>query len=141
PESRHDPAEQRRDQGIPPRRRPRRRRVAVAVHPCSIRAAASPGIVIRGNLRPERACGRASRALRGVPRRRARRPVSFPAVIHETTIRVRYGEVDRMGVVYHAHYLPYFEAGRTEFFRSLGHAYRDVEESGMLLVVADAGLR
>ena len=56
-------------------------------------------------------------------------------------IRVRYGEVDRMGVVYHANYLPYFEQGRTEFLRSLGRAYRDVEDGGMLLVVADAGLK
>jgi acyl-CoA thioester hydrolase len=62
-------------------------------------------------------------------------------VIHETTVRVRYGEVDRMGVVYHANYLPYFEEGRTEFLRSLGRSYRAVEEGGVLLVVADAGLR
>jgi acyl-CoA thioester hydrolase len=62
-------------------------------------------------------------------------------VIHETTVRVRYGEVDRMGVVYHAHYLAYFEAGRTEFLRSLGRTYRGVEEGGLLLVVADAGMR
>jgi acyl-CoA thioester hydrolase len=62
-------------------------------------------------------------------------------VIHETTVRVRYGEVDRMGVVYHANYLPYFEQGRTEFLRSLGRSYRAVEEGGVLLVVADAGLK
>lgn len=62
-------------------------------------------------------------------------------MIHETTVRVRYGEVDRMGVVYHANYLPYFEVGRTEFLRSLGTTYRAVEEGGLLLVVADAGLR
>ena len=60
---------------------------------------------------------------------------------HETTVRVRYGEVDRMGVVYHANYLPYFEQGRTEFLRALGTSYRAVEESGILLVVADAGLK
>ena len=62
-------------------------------------------------------------------------------VIHETTVRVRYGEVDRMGVVYHANYLPYFEVGRTEFLRSLGTDYRAVEDAGTLLVVADAGLK
>ena len=60
---------------------------------------------------------------------------------HETTVRVRYPEVDRMGVVYHAHYLAYFEQGRTEFLRSLGRAYREVEEDGLRLVVADAGLK
>lgn len=72
---------------------------------------------------------------------RAPRADILPRVIHETTVRVRYGEVDRMGVVYHAHYLPYFEVGRTEFLRSLGTAYRDVEDGGLLLVVADAGLK
>ena len=46
-----------------------------------------------------------------------------------------------MGVVYHANYLPYFEQGRTEFLRALGTTYREVEESGLLLVVADAGLK
>jgi acyl-CoA thioester hydrolase len=62
-------------------------------------------------------------------------------VIHETTVRVRYPEVDRMGVVYHAHYLVYFEQGRTEFLRASGRSYREVEETGVLLVVADAGLK
>jgi acyl-CoA thioester hydrolase len=60
---------------------------------------------------------------------------------HETTVRTRYGEVDRMGVVYHAHYLAYFEAGRTEYLRTLGRTYREVEDGGMLLMVVDAGLR
>lgn len=63
------------------------------------------------------------------------------AVIHESSVRVRYGEVDRMGVAYHAHYLVWFEVGRTEFLRSLGHAYKDVEDGGVFLVVAEAGAR
>ena len=46
-----------------------------------------------------------------------------------------------MGVVYHANYLAYFEQGRTELLRSLGRAYREVEEEGLRLVVADAGLK
>ena len=46
-----------------------------------------------------------------------------------------------MGVVYHAHYLVYFEQGRTEFLRAFGPSYREVEEGGLLLVVADAGAR
>ncbi len=82
----------------------------------------------------------------GHARARIRRPDGHAAdilgsVIHETLVRVRYGEVDRMGVVYHANYLAYFETGRTEFLRHLGRSYRAVEEGGMLLVVADAGLR
>ena len=46
-----------------------------------------------------------------------------------------------MGFVYHGHYLVYFEQGRTEFMRSLGATYRQVEESGTLLVVVETGLK
>ena len=61
-------------------------------------------------------------------------------IAHETHLRVRYGEVDRMGVVYHGHYLVYFEQGRTELLRSLGATYRQVEEEGTLLFVVETGL-
>lgn len=60
---------------------------------------------------------------------------------HESRVRVRYGEVDRMGVVYHGHYLAYFEQGRTELLRSLGATYRELEDAGHLLVVVEAGAR
>jgi len=40
---------------------------------------------------------------------------------HETTVRVRYAETDRMGVVYHANYLVWFEIGRTEQSGELVH--------------------
>jgi len=46
-----------------------------------------------------------------------------------------------MGFVYHGHYLVYFEQGRTEFMRSLGATYRQVEDSGTLLVVVETGLK
>ena len=46
----------------------------------------------------------------------------------ETTIRVRYAETDRMGLLHHANYLVYFEQGRTELLRSMDHAYRDLED-------------
>jgi acyl-CoA thioester hydrolase len=59
----------------------------------------------------------------------------------ETAVRVRYGEVDRMGVVHHSHYLAYFEQGRTELLRSFGTSYRELEDSGTLLVVVESGLR
>jgi acyl-CoA thioester hydrolase len=61
-------------------------------------------------------------------------------ITHETQIRVRYGEVDQMGVVYHGHYIVYFELGRTEMLRSMGATYREVEDSGTLLVVVETGL-
>src|SRR5215210_3147237 len=61
---------------------------------------------------------------------------------HETIIRVRYSETDKMGVVYHANYLVWFEIGRTEFCRARGFAYRDMEENeNAFLVVAESYCR
>ncbi len=53
----------------------------------------------------------------------------------EITIRVRYAETDRMGLLHHANYLIYFEQGRTELMRSCGLSYRDLEDQGFLLVL------
>jgi acyl-CoA thioester hydrolase len=54
---------------------------------------------------------------------------------HEIPIRVHYHEVDGQGRVHHAQYLNYFERGRVEMLRASGISYRDIEESGTLLVV------
>jgi acyl-CoA thioester hydrolase len=53
----------------------------------------------------------------------------------ETPIRVRYAETDKMGVVYHAHYVVWFEVGRTEYCRAAGLPYRAMEEAGLLILV------
>ena len=53
----------------------------------------------------------------------------------EISIRVRYAETDRMGLLHHANYLVYFEQGRTELLRSRGLSYRDLEDQGFLLVL------
>jgi acyl-CoA thioester hydrolase len=61
---------------------------------------------------------------------------------HETLLRVRYSETDKMGVVYHANYLIWFEIGRTEFCRARGFSYRDMEENdNAFLVVAESYCR
>lgn len=55
--------------------------------------------------------------------------------MHEVTIRVRYAETDRMGLLHHANYIIYFEQARTELLRELGLSYRDLEDQGYLLVL------
>ena len=55
--------------------------------------------------------------------------------------RVRYAETDQMGVVYHSEYLVWCEIGRTEFIRSLGLPYAEMERRGVRLAVADASIR
>lgn len=42
-----------------------------------------------------------------------------------------------MGVVHHSRYFPWFEVGRTEFFKTSGMSYREVEEQGVLLPLLD----
>lgn len=61
--------------------------------------------------------------------------------MHWTHTRVRYGETDQMGVVYHANYLVYFELGRTELIRELGFPYAKFEEDGIRLPVVSTALR
>ncbi|ARV16766.1 acyl-CoA thioesterase [Polaribacter sp. SA4-12] len=52
-----------------------------------------------------------------------------------TKTRIRYSETDQMGVVYHGNYAQFFELGRTEWLRSLGVTYKDMEISGIMLPV------
>ncbi len=53
-------------------------------------------------------------------------------------IRVIYADTDAMGIVYHTNYIRWFETGRTEFFRNIGIAYRDVESGGFNLPLTQA---
>jgi acyl-CoA thioester hydrolase len=55
--------------------------------------------------------------------------------IDEIQIRVRYGETDQMGVVYHGNYPLYLEMGRIEWLRKLGISYKTMEEKGVMLPV------
>lgn len=61
---------------------------------------------------------------------------------HQTRFRVRYAETDQMGVVYYANYLVWMELGRSEYCRTIGIRYRDMERNdGVLLAVVDAHCR
>jgi acyl-CoA thioester hydrolase len=51
------------------------------------------------------------------------------------TIRVRYPEVDAMGYLHHSRFFQYFEMGRIELVRQLGHGYGDLERDGIFFVV------
>ena len=58
-----------------------------------------------------------------------------------TELRVRYGETDQMGVVYHANYIVWCELGRTEYIRECGMSYADLERAGTRLAVTDITVR
>lgn len=52
-----------------------------------------------------------------------------------TSIRVRYGETDQMGVVYHGNYAQFFEIGRISWLRDFGISYKKMEEEHIMLPV------
>ncbi|RQO30802.1 thioesterase [Taibaiella sp. KBW10] len=56
--------------------------------------------------------------------------------VHETKIRVRYGETDQMGYLYYGYYALYYEQGRGDAMRSLGFTYKELEEQGTIMPVA-----
>ena len=53
----------------------------------------------------------------------------------EVKLRVRYAETDQMGYCYYGNYAQYFEVARVESLRSLGVAYKDLEDMGIILPV------
>lgn len=57
------------------------------------------------------------------------------------SFRVRYQETDQMGIVHHSVYFIWFEAGRTEWMRERGLAYRECEEQGWLLPLVESGAK
>ena len=60
---------------------------------------------------------------------------------HTITIRVRYPEVDPMGYLHHSRYFQYFEMGRVELLRSMGHSYADLEKAGIFFAVVKVECR
>jgi acyl-CoA thioester hydrolase len=59
------------------------------------------------------------------------------SVTGSSTVRVRYGETDQMGVAWHGEYLAWFEVGRTDLLRGRGCTYRDLEAQGLRLPVIE----
>lgn len=54
--------------------------------------------------------------------------------------RVRYSEIDQLGTFYNARALEWFEMGRTEYLRSIGLPYTQIEAQGVMLPVIEAHL-
>ncbi len=54
-----------------------------------------------------------------------------------TQVRVRYGETDQMGYLYYGYYALYYEVGRAEAIRQLGFTYKELEDMGIVMPVAE----
>jgi acyl-CoA thioester hydrolase len=59
----------------------------------------------------------------------------------ELTVRVRYHEVDRMGIAYHPRYLTWFELARVALLRGAGLPYTELEARGIGLPVLTSATR
>lgn len=57
-----------------------------------------------------------------------------------STLRPRFAETDLMGIVHHASYLVYFEAGRVEWLRRRGIRYEEWNDRGIHVAVVEANV-
>jgi acyl-CoA thioester hydrolase len=63
-------------------------------------------------------------------------------LISETySLRSRYGEVDAMGYIYHAHYVSYCHQARTELMRKLCISDKALEEKGIMMPDIDFSIK
>ncbi|WP_419211764.1 acyl-CoA thioesterase [Maribacter sp. X9] len=60
---------------------------------------------------------------------------------NQISFRIRYGETDQMGVVYHGNYAQYLEMARVEWLRDLGISYKQMEEEGVMLPVISLSIQ
>jgi acyl-CoA thioester hydrolase len=52
-------------------------------------------------------------------------------------IRVRFNEADPLGIVWHGHYIRYFEDGREDFGKQYGIGYLDFFDKGFVIPVVN----
>lgn len=54
---------------------------------------------------------------------------------HQTEVSVRFNEADPLGIVWHGHYIRYFEDGREGFGKHYGISYLDFYQQGLAVPV------
>lgn len=59
----------------------------------------------------------------------------------ETEVEVQFHDVDSMNVVWHGHYVKYFEMGRNTLLRKLNYDYPQMSEHGYAWPVVDCKVR
>lgn len=50
-------------------------------------------------------------------------------------IEPRYAETDQMGIIYHGHYITWFDMGRLHYLKEIGLPYHQLEKRGLLFPV------
>jgi acyl-CoA thioester hydrolase len=62
--------------------------------------------------------------------RRIQKEMTGYVLSSRTEVRVRFSEVDSMGIVWHGHYVKFMEEGREDFGRKHGISYLDIKAKG-----------
>ncbi len=57
-----------------------------------------------------------------------------------TEVKVRFGEVDSMGIVWHGNYVKYIEEGRESFGRRYGISYLDIYANNVMAPVVNMNI-
>lgn len=57
--------------------------------------------------------------------------------MHEIVVPVKFNEVDSLGIVWHGHYIRYFEDGREAFGKKFGLGYLDIFKEGYVIPVVN----
>ncbi len=57
-----------------------------------------------------------------------------------TEVKVRFGEVDSMGIVWHGNYVKYIEEGRESFGRKYGISYLDIYANNVMSPVVNMNI-
>lgn len=55
----------------------------------------------------------------------------------ETEVLVRFNEADPLGIVWHGHYIRYFEDGREDFGKRYGIGYLDFYDKGFVIPIVN----
>jgi acyl-CoA thioester hydrolase len=69
------------------------------------------------------------------------RPVPDASCVSTYVVRVRFCDTDLMGIVHHAKYIEYFEAGRIEYLHRRGVEYLEWTKRGIHLPVVEVSVR
>lgn len=56
-------------------------------------------------------------------------------LVTQTEVLVRFNEADPLGIVWHGHYIRYFEDGREDFGKQYGMGYLDIYNKGFVLPI------
>jgi len=65
---------------------------------------------------------------------------SMEVLKDRTEVKVRFGEVDSMGIVWHGNYVKYIEEGRESFGKKYGISYLDIYDHGVMAPVVNMNI-